>query len=438
MKKKLLFATMVSVAMAFGFTSCSEDEDEEFSTDQYTISFDANGGTGDIAPVVIRVGDYLALPTDGVSKAGKDFAGWSRTPNGDKVTFFVVQPKNETLYALWTDHVETLNPDVNHSLEVEATAMVAQAWDNQFWIMSDTKFKEGDKWEFSMYVKAKKEATIGTQTHKAAGEYIHWAGVGSVPFTTEWTKFEATGSFTSEQNDGYSIAFNLNDFAEANVYYFDDISLKIGGKEVVVNGNLESPDGNVAAFKAKEKNATGADDWPVSDGRLIEDDSKDIEMKGEAPVADPSHMLSSEKDKVFVVEATAKVADPWDNQFWIVSDVPFKAGESYYISMDVKAAEEATVETQTHVNPSEYIHYVGIGNVKFTTEWSTYTYKGTFSAEQDGGLSFAFNLNSYEPANTYYFKNIVLILGNMEGGETTFKSKEKGGSEIVDSRNPEE
>ena len=249
MKKKLLFATMVSVAMAFGFTACEEDEDEEFSTTQVTISFDVNGGQGTAKAITTREGDYVPLPSDGISKEGYNLKGWSTSPNGPVISFYAAPGQNATLYAIW-----------------------------------------------------------------GIIEYNHY-----------------------------------------------------------------------------------------------------IE-----------------------VEATAKVSDPWDNQFWIVSDVPFKAGESYYISMDVKAAEEATVETQTHVNPSEYIHYVGIGNVKFTTEWSTYTYKGTFSAEQDGGLSFAFNLNSYEPANTYYFKNIVLILGNMEGGETTFKSKEKGGSEIVDSRNPEE
>ena len=34
-----------------------------------------------------------------------------------------------------------------------------------------------------MNVRATYEASIGTQTHKGAGEYLHWAGCGTVKFT---------------------------------------------------------------------------------------------------------------------------------------------------------------------------------------------------------------------------------------------------------------
>lgn len=120
---------------------------------------------------------------------------------------------------------------------VPATAKKADSWDNQFWIVSNTTFNTGDELTVSMKVKADKSASVGTQTHKSPGDYLHWAAIGNVNFTEEWSDFTYTGTVSGEMNGGYSIAFNLNDFADANNYYIDDISLKVNGVECVVNGD---------------------------------------------------------------------------------------------------------------------------------------------------------------------------------------------------------
>lgn len=109
---------------------------------------------------------------------------------------------------------------------VEAGAMVEQPWDNQFFITSEHVFEEGDEYRFSMKVKAAKEASVGTQAHNAPGAYNHYAMIGNINFTTEWTAVEVSGKVDGSQaaNGGLmTIAFNLNDFADANTYYFDDI-----------------------------------------------------------------------------------------------------------------------------------------------------------------------------------------------------------------------
>lgn len=124
-------------------------------------------------------------------------------------------------------------------IEVCSDDMVDAAWDTQFWIMTDATFAEGDKWELSMNVRATYEASIGTQTHKGAGEYLHWAGCGSVKFTPEWTEYKASGTMDGSMAGGHSFAFNLNDFAAANDYYFDDISLKINGVEMIKNSSCD-------------------------------------------------------------------------------------------------------------------------------------------------------------------------------------------------------
>lgn len=124
-------------------------------------------------------------------------------------------------------------------IEVCSDDMVDAAWDTQFWIMTDATFAEGDKWELSMNVRATYEASIGTQTHKGAGEYLHWAGCGSVKFTPEWTEYKASGTMDGSMAGGHSFAFNLNEFAAANAYYFDDISLKINGVEMIKNSSCD-------------------------------------------------------------------------------------------------------------------------------------------------------------------------------------------------------
>lgn len=137
-------------------------------------------------------------------------------------------------------------------IEVCSDDMVDAAWDTQFWIMTDATFAEGDNWELSMNVRADYEASIGTQTHKGAGEYLHWAGCGTVKFTPKWTEYKASGTMDGSMAGGHSFAFNLNDFAAANAYYFDDISLKINGVEMIKNSSCDD-DNMKDNYIAKEK-----------------------------------------------------------------------------------------------------------------------------------------------------------------------------------------
>jgi len=137
-------------------------------------------------------------------------------------------------------------------IEVCSDDMVDAAWDTQFWIMTDATFAEGDKWELSMNVRATYEASIGTQTHKGAGEYLHWAGCGTVKFTPKWTEYKASGTMDGSMAGGHSFAFNLNDFAAANAYYFDDISFKINGVEMIKNSSCDD-DNMKDNYIAKEK-----------------------------------------------------------------------------------------------------------------------------------------------------------------------------------------
>lgn len=139
----------------------------------------------------------------------------------------------------------------NHIIIVESEKRIEHEWDTQFWIVSNSTFHGGDSYEFSMEVRADKKASAGSQIHKQPGDYLHWEGVGTVKFDTDWTTYTSTGKFPTQSDGGQSIALNLNDFEEANKYYFRNISLKINGVEQVNNGDLKGED--LSSLVAKEK-----------------------------------------------------------------------------------------------------------------------------------------------------------------------------------------
>lgn len=143
---------------------------------------------------------------------------------------------------------------INHFLIISSADMEDAAWDSQFYIILDKNnpILEGDQWECSMDIRAIKTATIGTQTHKAPRELLYWDGIGNIDFSTEWKTVRMAGVFSSKYQGGYSICFNLNDYSKANKYYFDNISFKINGKEVVKNGDFEGDDLSSFIYRYKK------------------------------------------------------------------------------------------------------------------------------------------------------------------------------------------
>ncbi|MDE6342540.1 MAG: endo-1,4-beta-xylanase [Muribaculaceae bacterium] len=136
-------------------------------------------------------------------------------------------------------------------LKVEASAKQSEVWDNQFWIVCQSAFSAGQDYVFTAEVRADKAAKASTQIHTEPGSYVDYNALGDINFTTDWKTIEVKGKFVK---GGKSIAFNLSEFADANTYYFDNVSLKIGGVEKIINGNIEGDD--LTSFRMKK--AAGA------------------------------------------------------------------------------------------------------------------------------------------------------------------------------------
>lgn len=88
----------------------SEQSPSEPETDpvvKYTVSYNANGGTGSIESVEVFAGESMNV-SDGTgltAPEGKEFAGWAKTDSAQSAT--VTSPftpsKDTVLYAVWTD-----------------------------------------------------------------------------------------------------------------------------------------------------------------------------------------------------------------------------------------------------------------------------------------------------------------------------------------------
>lgn len=105
-------------------------------------------------------------------------------------------------------------------------AVDGQGWDNQFFITAGAPIVKGTPFTFSMEVKAVSATTLSTQAHADAGNYKHWAMVGTVPVTTDWTTYTFDGTMPNEADGANTIAFNLNDDKNvtSNVFYIRNVN----------------------------------------------------------------------------------------------------------------------------------------------------------------------------------------------------------------------
>ena len=81
----------------------------------YTVSFNANGGSGEMTPVSGVSGSYT-LPENGfTAPEGKQFKGWARSADGEVLTAPIEVTADITLYAIWEDI-----PAVTHTVSFNA------------------------------------------------------------------------------------------------------------------------------------------------------------------------------------------------------------------------------------------------------------------------------------------------------------------------------
>ena len=188
--------------------------------------------------VDIPEGATLMYTTDGslpqAPKEGDDHGGdvspwinWVKNSDceGDDATCLVSKHgdgSNTTYF------VEGAGYQGSRGIRIKSKDNPAQVWDSQFFVYTpEHTWKAGDKYRFSMKVRADRADKITPQSQRTPGNYIWWDMLsGSFNVTTEWKEYSYEGTITNEQAGGgtmQTIAFHLNESRTANVFYFDDI-----------------------------------------------------------------------------------------------------------------------------------------------------------------------------------------------------------------------
>lgn len=291
---------------------------------------------------------------------------------------FVEGVKKEFVEPRWVADAEG-----NAYLEVTSNDNPSQEWDSQIFITLNDELKVGDKVNFSMLVRGTAEGVMSTQTHSAPGSYVGglWPDIN---VTTEWTKYENV--YTVSNATAKTLVFNLAKAATANNFQFDDIAISIEKApefewvDIIKNGDMEGTD--TSCFYKTE--ATVGPSIAAITAGAGKDGSAGIE-----------------------VQSADSPTNPWDTQFFIRLPYILPTGTHFLVEFDIKADKAANSTTQGHTEPGSY-KGGGMGNPQFTTEWATYSYEGTISA--DGTYSIAINLAESAAATKYSFDNIKFFV----------------------------
>ena len=128
--------------------------------------------------------------------------------------------------------------DGSRGVVVRTKDKVRQSWDNQFWFRFNEEVPSGAKYRVSFDYRADISGSVATQAHAEPGDYNHYEMFGNISFTGDWQTYSSTGTVSSSQSPDNkkfrSVAFNLNDIADANNFYFDNIYFDLAEPQIDV------------------------------------------------------------------------------------------------------------------------------------------------------------------------------------------------------------
>ena len=92
----------------------------KWTPNTYTVTFDANGGTGSMDAQTFTYDTPANLTTNSFTRTGYTFAGWATSAEGSVVyadqASYTTGAANATLYAKWTPNTYTVTFDANEGI----------------------------------------------------------------------------------------------------------------------------------------------------------------------------------------------------------------------------------------------------------------------------------------------------------------------------------
>lgn len=109
---------LASCGVSESSSSLPPDPSEDFEGTVYTITFDPNGGSGQMLPMYAKSGQSITLNMNTYTKMSSKFLGWSLTKNSNTVAYengAVISKvtSDMTLYAVWQYYSKTIQISFN-------------------------------------------------------------------------------------------------------------------------------------------------------------------------------------------------------------------------------------------------------------------------------------------------------------------------------------
>ena len=380
----------------------------------YDIIFQPGGFDGRFCIKNIKV-SHIENTGGGTIKYWEAVTG-NADMEGSETKYFA---KKENSGAIVNEITDGVGRDGSRGVKIASKGSQADAWESQFWIVSDEVFQEGDKIRVKFDYRADGGCvgtTVDTQAHFGPGNYQHWQCAGSPQFTADWQTFEKEVTIDASMANGSygpvgmkSLAFNMSPNATDGNYYIDNASIEIQREKsaagpvkywvsLIGNGDMEGDD---AASFAKKENS-GAIVYEIADG-VGRDGSRGVK-----------------------IASKGSQADAWESQFWIVSNEVLNEGDKIHVKFDYRAEGGCigtSVDTQAHFGPGNYQHWQCAGSPQFTADWQTYEKEVTIDASMANGSygpvgmkSLAFNMSPNATDGAYFIDNVTFEVERESSG----------------------
>ncbi|MCR5455256.1 MAG: endo-1,4-beta-xylanase [Bacteroidales bacterium] len=276
-------------------------------------------------------------------------------------------------------------------------------WKFQYNVIGGVKTKAGVKYTVTMRMKGPKDA-------KVHGKVGNWSAGKEFDFTMtgEFDDFKVVGADFLDEDNGFIM---LQHGSVVGTICIESI-------QITHYEEAQAEESQVQVVELVENN----------DCEGTENKNYVIRLNGAGGDVNASFVDGGNDGKCIKIDVAAKVAEAWDNQFFI--NIPewegvIDDGTEITLQLDVKAAVAQKISVQTHANPGDYTG--GFGDIEATTDWKPFKLKGGMPKGEKGqSHSLAFNLNESDVANTFYFDNIsITIEKKIPAGEITEEEKAK-------------
>ena len=234
----------------------------KWTENKYTLTFDANGGSGTMTPVTDLTGEYILPSNEFTAPSGKQFKGWSLTTDGAIVTK-VDMTENRTVYAIW-ENIPVVTYTVSFAANGGTGTMTAATGISGNYTLPACTFTAPAGKQFKAWSVGGVEKAVGDKITVTANTTI----------TAVWEPIPVTTyDLTTQVNGGHGTISasktGLTAGSTETITFTPDAGYKID--TVTVNGTATSVSGNtlnvtmnenktvVVTYKAIEYNITVTD-----------------------------------------------------------------------------------------------------------------------------------------------------------------------------------